>query len=381
MKNTQYVAKTLAGLEQVLADELKELGASSVSVNRRSVYFEADDLLIYKANLYLRTALFVLKPLKKGKVTDKDSLYQLASTINWEEIFGPDKSLVIHAISNSEQLRHSKYTALVVKDAIVDRFRERFGLRPSVDRENADIHIDVHLIDNFCTISLNTSGKPLFIRGYEKQTGEAPINDLLAAGIIKMSGWRYDQALYDPFCGSGTILIEAAMQAANIPAGIHRQGFSFMNTLNFNRKKWKELLEEAKAHITTPSLNIYGSELDSQTFKKLESNIRRSRLTEYIKVKNEDFFNSKYRQQNGVIITNPPYGERLKLDDIEEFYYELGKRLKFEFYHNKTHIVTGSKAGLRRLGFRYDKKENLINGKIPVDLISFMIFPDRKEQD
>jgi len=379
MKSNKYVAKTLAGLEQVLADELKQLGATNISINRRSVYFESDNMLMYKANLYLRTALFVLKPLNQGKVTDKDSLYSLASTIKWEEIFGPDKSLVIHAVSNSEQLRHSKYTALVVKDAIVDRFRERFGLRPSVDRENANIHIDVHLINDYCTISLNTSGKPLFIRGYEKQTGEAPINDLLAAGIIKMSGWRYDQAFYDPFCGSGTLLIEAAMQAANIPAGIHRQGFAFMNTLDFNRNKWKEIFDEAKANITSPSLNIYGSEIDEHTFKKLESNIRRSRLTGYIKVKHEDFFKSKYRQQNGVIITNPPYGERLKLDDIEEFYYELGKKLKFDFYNNKAHIITSSKSGLRRLGFRYDKKDNLINGKIPVDLISFMIFPDRKD--
>jgi putative N6-adenine-specific DNA methylase len=380
MENIRFVAKTLAGLESILAEELIALGATNVLPHRRSVSFSGDKQTLYKANLWSRTALYILQPITRGRVQNKEDLYQLSASVAWEEIFGPDKSIIIHAVSNSLTLRHSKFTSLVVKDAIVDRFRKRIGLRPPVDRENADIYIDVHLMNEQCTISLNTSGKPLYIRGYEKQTGEAPLNDLLAAGMLSLSGWTHDQALFDPFCGSGTILIEAAMKASNIPAGIHRPGFSFMNFLDYNRREWIAIRNEALTHQKEVALNLYGSEIDEPTYKLLESNIRRSKLSHLIKVQNEDFFNSSHKQENGIIITNPPYGERLKPDDIINFYSEIGKRFKFFYPNNKVCILSSNIQGIKNLGFRYNNDGDFLNGKIPVRLISFSVYPDSEIQ-
>lgn len=374
MEIKQIVAKTMAGLEPILAEELEILGAKNISVRRRSVYYEGNNELIYKSNFWLRTALNILTPIKKGRVNNKEDLYKLIYKIEWESYFGPDKSIVVHSFSTNKELSHSRYVSQLAKDAIVDRFRKRIGLRPFVEQDDADIYIDVHLVDSICTISFNTSGKPLFYRGYEKQNGEAPVNDLLASAMVSKSGWTADKELFDPFSGSGTILIEAAMKAINMPACFHRSSFSFMNLNDFDRRLWKSIREEGRDLQTPKELKIFGTEIDEPTFKKLESNIRRCRLKQYIKVENVDFFEAKHRQNDGYIITNPPYGERLNQDNVLELYSQLGQNLKFNYDSNNVWILSSSTMGIKKLGFKHRKMGLYYSGKIPVHLINFSIY-------
>ena len=324
--NFYMLAKTMHGLEEVLANELKDLGAQSVKIQKRAVSFKGDNGFMYKANLNLRTCLRILKPIKTFQAKDEKELYENILKMNWSRYLDVNKTFATHATTTSEVFSHSKYASLLVKDGIADFFRNKYGKRPNVNPKDPDISINLHVNKHTCTISLDSSGESLHKRGYKVNTIIAPMNEVLASGLILLSGWNKKDNFHDPMCGSGTILIEAAMIANNIPANIFRNSFGF--------EKWKdydaELFEKIKDVSLNKEIEFKGNITGGDNFQKAvricRKNIENALMFENIKVKNEDFFETKINE-NTFVIFNPPYGERIELG-INEFYKKIGDSLK-----------------------------------------------------
>ncbi|MDD3685430.1 MAG: THUMP domain-containing protein [Bacteroidales bacterium] len=375
----KIVIKTLFGLENLLVHELEQLGIGDVEVLNRAVQFNGSLADIYKCNLHLRTALSVLAGVKIGKVTNQDQLYSFVKGIRWDEYFDCSKSISVNAVTNSKQLNHTLFIAQKTKDAVVDYFRDKTGNRPDVDVKNPDIKINVHLMDDVCSIYLDSTGKPLYIRGFDKEIGEAPINEVLAAGIIQLSGWDKKQCLYDPMCGSGTFLTEAYMYAANIPAGLYRDDFCFTNWKNYNVELWDKTVKEAKDRIVSPEALICGSDIDFANVQLCRSNLAKLSLDNNIKVSAIDFFESQPPAEDGIIITNPPYGRRLQEDDLNKFYKSLGDKLKFDYAGFTAWIISSEMSALKLIGMKPDKRFVLFNGQLECRLNKFSIYKGSKK--
>lgn len=379
-KSHEFIAKTFYGLEGVLAKELLQLGARDIEELNRAVKFSGDLGFLYKANLCLRTALRILMPLRTFKVRNEQQLYDNIQKINWSEYLGIDKTFVINATANSDNFTHSHYVSLKVKDAIVDQFRERYGKRPSIDKERPDIRIQVHISDLDCTVSLDSSGESLHKRGYRIETNNAPINEVLAAGLVLLSDWDQNSDFIDPMCGSGTIVSEAAMIARGIPANIHRKEFAF--------QRWMEYDEELFDVIVDSSLNkergfdgrILGSDKAFSAFKKSERNIEHALLEDFIKLEKKDFFGSSKPEDSkrGVLIFNPPYGERQE-KDLEEFYKNIGDTLKHGYPGYSAWVITSSMEALKFVGLRTSRKIKLFNGPLECRYVNYQLYDGSKK--
>ena len=362
IKYEKYVAKTLFGLESVLKEELIELGATNVKELKRAVSFEGDKELLYKVNLWLRTALRVLVPFASGVAKDEEELYQGIKEIEWEEIIANNKTFSVDCILYSKFFTHSKFCALKVKDAIVDRIMEKTGDRPNVDRDTPDYRINIQIIDDKVNISFDSSDRSLHMRGYREESNEAPINEVLAAGLVALSGWKGETALLDPMSGSGTILIEAAMKAKNVAPGLSRSFFGFENWSDFDEVLWEKLVDQAKNAQNDFAGSIIGRDKNMRNVRLAERNAKNANVDGCIKFERQDFFKSK-SAENVTLIFNPPYDERIKLED-DAFYDKISDTLKANFKEAKAWIISSYMEGLDDIEIKPTKVLKLYNATL-----------------
>ncbi len=376
------IAKTLFGMEDLLEKELRELGASAIEKGVRNVTFEGDNGFMYKANLCCRTAIKILKPIKSFNVFNEDDLYKKVYEIAWEDYMEVNGSLAVNATVFSEQFTHSQYIALKTKDAIVDRFRDREGTRPDVDLDHPTLRINVHIDRNICTISLDSSGESLHKRGYKLSATLAPINEVLAAGIIMLTGWKGQCDFLDPMCGSGTFLAEAAMIACNIPPNLNRDEFGFETWPDFDVELFELIEASAIKKIRDFHFKIYGYDLDEIAIQKTKENIKNANLEEFVSVKVQDFFKSKKEDEEKYlhIIFNPPYDERLAIKNIEEFYGNIGTTLKHGYPGSQAWMITSNMEALKNVGLRPSQKIKLFNGKLESKLVKYELYSGSKKQ-
>ncbi|MCK9255313.1 MAG: class I SAM-dependent RNA methyltransferase [Bacteroidales bacterium] len=379
MMSYTIVIKTLFGLEDILKSELEDLGILNIEVLNRAVQFQGSLSDVYKCNLYLRTALNVLVKIKSGKISNQNQLYEFVKKVQWWDYFDYKNSISVNSVSNSKQLNHTLFVSQKTKDGIADAFRDKFGLRPSVDTKNPDIKVQVHIIDDFCSLYLDSTGRPLYIRGFDKRIGDASINEVLAAGIIKLSDWNKKDCFYDPMCGSGTFLTEAYMYAANIPAGFFRDDFCFTNWNNYNVEIWTKLHEKAKREIIQPEAMIIGSDIDKDSIKLAKENLFKLSEKNNVKFVHKDFFDTTAPATNGILITNPIYGKRLKTENINNFYKKIGDKLKFEYTGFTAWIISSDLTAIKLIGMKPDKKLQLFNGNLDCRLHKYSIYKGSKK--
>ena len=381
-ENTDFkmVAKTFFGLEEILADELLKLGAKKINIGVRNVSFYGDKGFLYKANLSLRTAIRILKPIVVFDVNDEKELYSSFFNFNWEDYISVDNTFAIDSVLNSDFFTHSLYVSQKAKDGIVDRYRKLFKTRPSVDSINPDLKINIHIRNKCCTVSLDSSGKPLNQRGYRSQTNIAPINEVLAAGIILLSEWDLESDFLDPMCGSGTLLIEAAMLATNYPPNIKRSNFSFKNWNDFDLDLFVTITKSVLSKIKPFNNKILGFDKSPSAISKCNQNIINAGLEDVISISKEDFFRSKKDNDDYLhIVFNPPYGERLRID-IELFYKKIGDTLKTNYTNSCTWFITSSLEALKYVGLRPSRKIKLFNGKLESRLAKYEIYSGSKKK-
>ena len=372
----QYLAKTLFGLEGVLAQELKELGATDIVPGARHVTFSGDKKLLYRANYELRTAIRILQPIYTFKTKHENHFYAKMYEFDWMKYFDMEQTFAIDGVTQSRYITHSKYLALKAKDSIVDQFRSRFNERPSVDVRDPDIRFNVHLSrENVCTVSIDTSGDSLHKRGYRKDTVEAPINEILAAGLVLLSGWKRDRAFLDPMCGSGTIAIEAAMLAKNMPPQKQRKiPFGFIKRKDFDADLWNEVKREADEKIGDFEHDVLGSDKDFDAVSIARFNAGYAEADDVVTFSRRDFKLAKAPADSGVLIFNPPYDERLGVADVDAFYKSIGDALKKNWTGWDAWIISSNMGALKRLGLRASSKQNLFNGKLECKLVKFEMY-------
>lgn len=377
--NFKMLAKTLFGFEELLAKELRDLGAMDVRTGVRSVSFYGDTGFMYKTNLSLRTAIKILKPFASFKVRSEEELYKEVYKLPWEKYLSATDTLAIDSTVHSEQFSHSLYISQKSKDAIVDRFRDKFGKRPSVDLDFPSLRINIHIEKEFCTVSLDSSGQSLHKRGYRTATNIAPINEVLAAGLLLLSGWDGQSDFLDPMCGSGTILIEAAMIACNIPPNLNRKEFAF--------EKWKDWDEDLFEKIEASALNkvrdfhfsIKGYDTAPSAIHKAKDNIENASLSEFIKVEQQDFFETeKTTERHLHMLFNPPYGERLSVN-MPVFYKAIGDTLKQNYPGTEAWFVTSNLEAIKHVGLRPSRKIKVFNGSLESKLLKYVIYEGSKK--
>ena len=369
------VATTIFGLEEVLATELRNLGAQHVEIGIRNVSFSGDKGFMYKANMALRTAIRILKPIKRFKVFDEDDLYKKLQQIDWERIMSVESTFAIGAVVNSKNFTtNSHYISLKSKDAIADYFRHKYHKRPNVDVKHPDVKIHVHIQKDLCTVSLDSSGDSLHKRGYRNLTNIAPINEVLAAGLVLLSGYTGDCNFIDPMCGSGTILIEAAMIANNIPANINRKEFGFEKWSDYDEDLFFTIQDSLLKKIRTCHFKIMGFDKAPSAVTKAKENIENANLSDFIGVHHVNFFNS-VKEVFGptTILFNPPYGERLDID-IQEFYKKIGDTLKNGYPDCTVWFITSNLEGLKYVGLRTSKKIPLKNGDLDCRFVRYDMY-------
>ena len=375
MENTfTLVAKTLPGFEQLLAEELAALGAENINILYRAVSFDADNALMYKANYCLRTALRILKPIHTFVARNELMLYKKIFEIKWHEIFGIEETFAIDAVVSGNYFTHSQYAALKVKDAIADEFRQKYGARPSVDTENPDLRINIHIDNEKVTLSFDSSGDSLHKRGYRKAVDKAPMNEVLAAGLIKMTGWKGDKNFVDCMCGSATIPIEAAMLAMNIPAGYFRESYGFMKWHDFDEKLWKEIRQAADDEICDCDYEIIASDHSAKAVQIAKSNIQGAHLSHDITLLQQDMFEMTPPEAPGILLINPPYGERLEEKDIVNLYKNIGNTLKRNFKGYEAWVISSNIEVLKLIGLKPSKKIEVYNGSLDCRFYKFEIF-------
>lgn len=372
------IAKTMAGLEDVLAEELIGLGANNLEIGKRMVSFEGDLALMYKANIQCRTALRILRPVYEFKAKTTDDIYKKVKAMNWFEHLTEDSTFAIDAITFSDYFTHSKFVAYRVKDAIADYFMQRTEKRPSVNVENPDLLINFHIAHDKCTLSFDSSGESLHKRGYRVAQTEAPLNEVLAAGMILKTGWRGGSDFIDPMCGSGTLLIEAAMIAMNVPPGIYRQNFAFEKWKNFNADLFETIYNDDSGEREFKH-KIYGSDISSEAIAIAAKNVKNAGLDKSIDLKVMPFESyTEAPSENAILVTNPPYGERIKPEDLFGLYENIGERLKHVFMGYSAWILSYKKECFDKIGLKPSKKIQLVNGSLQCEFRKYDIFAGKK---
>ena len=369
-----FVAKTLYGLEKVLAEELITLGASNVEPVNRAVLFKGDRELLYKVNYCSRTALSVLMPISEFRIGSKDDLYKKGSGIEWDSLMEADDTFSIVPVVNSPHFDHTGYAGLILKDAIADYFRKKYGRRPSVDTKNPRIVINLHISNNLVTVSVDSSVIPLFKRGYRKEQTTAPLNEVLAAGILLISGWNASAPLTDPMCGSGTFPVEAGLIACQIPPGRFRQFFGFMQWKDFDKELFDKVRNQADSGIRKSPVKIFGSDISEEAVQQAETNISGAGLREVIDLKVSDFKDLKPINENGFLFLNPPYGQRLQPDDPEQLYAMIGSALKHNYPGHTAWLITSDKDSLKKVGLKPKEKHILFNGALECVLLKYELY-------
>ncbi len=371
----QMVAKTFQGLEEVLRDELIALGAENVEVGKRMVQFEGDLALMYKANICCRTALRILKPIVKFTASDPDELYDAVREINWEKYMGPDSTFSIDSTVSSADFTHSKFVTYRVKDGIVDHFNDICGSRPSIRLQGADLQLNVHISENRVTISLDSSGEPLSKRGYKVENTEAPINEVLAAGIIMLTGWKGDCDFADPMCGSGTFLIEAALIAANINPGIYREKFAFETWEDFDEALFEEIYNDDSGERDF-AYKIYGGDIDPEAVKIARRNVKSAKVESMVDLSCRSIEEWTDNAPEGVLVTNPPYGQRINPTNMtaQALYRTIGTCLKSNFEGWNAWIIGLEDGFMKDIGLKPSVKYPLLNGGLECTLNEYVMF-------
>lgn len=373
----RLIAKTFHGLEEVLFKELEQLGAEEIRVLKRAVSFVGDKALLYKANLHLRTATRVILPIHKFSAKDTDELYKGIQEIDWSEYISPKDTIAIDSTISSEDFKHSQFVTYRVKDAIVDQFFYKTGDRPSVRVVNPTLRVNVHIDKNTCTVSLDSSGESLHKRGYRVGETAAPLNEVLAAGLILLSEWDKKSNFIDPMCGSGTILIEAALIAYNIPPGLYRKEFGFQKWKDFDEELWDDIYnEETEVEFDG---DIIGADISDKAMEIAEANIRNAGLIRKIKLNVTPFQQFIPPAKKGLLITNPPYGERLKPKDLEGLYAMIGERLKHHFSGYDAWILSYSQECFNSVALRPSRKVTLFNGPLECKFQKYSMFEGKKK--
>ena len=369
----EIIAKTFMGLEPVLAKELTQLGANDVQIGRRMVSFKGNKELLYRANFQLHTAIRILKPIKHFKALSADDVYEGVKDIEWSEYIGIDKTFAVDSVVFSEEFRHSKFVAYKVKDAIVDQFREKTGQRPNISISNPDIRLHIHIADDQCTLCLDSSGDSLHRRGYRQESVEAPLNEVLAAGMILMTGWHGETDFIDPMCGSGTLLIEAALIARNMAPGLFRKEFAFEKWPDFDRDLFDEIYNDDSQEREF-NHHIYGYDVDIKAVNTARLNVKAAGLSSDITVEEQDFKNFTQPKNKSIMVTNPPYGERISTPDLLGTYKMIGERLKHQFTGNEAWILSYREECFAQIGLKPSIKIPLFNGSLECEFRKYQMF-------
>lgn len=377
--NFRMVAKTLFGFEEILAKELRNLGAGNVVEGVRNVSFDGDVGFMYKANLCLRTAIKIIKPIHSFSVRNENELYRKIFAFDWREYLSVDRTFSIDTTVNSENFSHSLYVSQKVKDAIVDKFRDTDGKRPDVDVKHPDLRINIHIQKEHCNVSLDSSGRSLHQRGYRTATNIAPINEVLAAGLLLLSGWDGQCDFLDPMCGSGTLLTEAAMIACNIPVNINRKEFAFEKWDDFDQELFEKILESSLKKTREFHHKIVGYDKAPSAVRKAIDNIENANLTEYITIERKNFFDTeKFTDNHLHMVFNPPYGERLSLD-MENFYGSIGDTLKQKYPGTDAWFITSNLEAIKYVGLKTSRKIKVFNSHLESRLVKYIMYEGSKK--
>ena len=372
------IAKTFEGLEEVLARELRDLGAEDIDLLKRGISFTGDKRLLYLANYNCRTALRILVPVSSFRASTEAMLYDGVRAIPWEKWLDFRGKFAVDSVISFSPFSHSGYVSLKAKDAIADRFRDKFGKRPDVSTSDPDLRVNVHLFKEECTVSIDSSGASLHLRGYRKVQTEAPMNEVLAAGIILLSDWDRKAPLIDPMCGSGTILIEAALMAGKVPSGYYRPLFGFERWKDFDNRLWEQVKRECEEQIVEPSVPIRGYDRDEKAIEASLSNIEEAGVENFVKVEKGDFNTTPPPYPGGFLLTNPPYGERIKVEDLKLFYKELGDVLKKNYAGYTAWLLGSDQEALKFIGLRPSRRIKVMNGPLECRLVKFELYKGKK---
>lgn len=375
----ELIAKTFQGLENVLAKELTDLGANNIQIGRRMVSFTGDKALMYRANFALRTAIRILKPIKHFKAMSADEVYEAVKAIDWLKYLNNETSFAVDSVVFSKEFRHSKFVAYKVKDAIVDFFREKTGSRPNIRVSNPDLQLNIHIAENDCTLSLDSSGESLHRRGYRQEAVEAPLNEVLAAGMILMTGWHGECDLIDPMCGSGTIPIEAALIARNIAPGVFRKQYAFEKWADFDQELFDAIYNDDSAEKEFEH-KIYGYDNNRNAVEIATKNVKAAGLTKDIEINLQDFHKFTQPAEKSIIITNPPYGERISTPDLLGLYRMIGERLKHQFQDNEAWILSYREECFEQIGLKPSLKIPLYNGSLECEFRKYQIFSGKYKE-
>jgi len=373
-----YIVKTMFGMEELLAAEMRDLGALDVETGRRFVSCRGDIELMYKMNLWLRTALRVLAPLAEFIARSPDELYLKAKKLDWHKLFSVDQTFAIDANVQSEEYRHSHFASLKLKDAIADHFNEHLKKRPNVDTDNPDVRIHLHIFQEKISISLDTSGRSLNQRGYRMSGGGAPLNEVLAAAMILLTGWKGEKDFYNPMCGSGTLALEAAMIAANLPPQHLNCEFGFMSLLDFNNEIWNKVVEQGKAATRQLTCRIFASDIDRSQVSLTDAHRKEASFEDLITIEECDFFDLKPLGESGILILNPPFGERMKEDELVLLYKRIGDRFKQAWPGFNAWVISSDFAAVKQIGLKPSKKIRLMNGPLDCTYNSYELFAGRR---
>jgi putative N6-adenine-specific DNA methylase len=367
-------ATTMAGLEPILFRELVALGAGQPEQHIRAVSFTGDLGFMYKANLCLRTALRVIVPIKEATVPNESALYSQIYRLHWEELIKPGQTIAVRSVANSDEFNHTLYVSQKVKDAICDRLRHKFDWRPNVDTKEPDHTINIHIHQNNLSVGINSSGKSLHKRGYRVDKGLAPMNEVLAAGIVQITGWDKRSTFLDPMTGSGTIAIEAALYAMNIPPGILREDFGFMNWPDFDEELYTTIYDACLNHIDDEAPVILASDLSPNMVRKAKKNIATAKMNDAIKCVTKDFFETEKPAERGVMVINPPYGERMDHEETDVFYKEIGDYLKSDYSGWDCFMISSELSALKSVGLRSSQRTILFNGSLECRLVKYEMY-------
>ena len=370
--------KTFYGLETILAEELKKLGGRNVEIKTRAVNCEGDLGFLYKVNYSARTALKVLVPIYEFKAFNEQKFYEKLTRFNWDDYMKINQTFSIDATVHSERFTHSQFMTLKMKDAIVDFFNRKYQKRPTIDTRNPEIKFSLHIDRDMITISMDSSGDPLYKRGYKRQQGEAPINEVLASGMLQIAGWDGKGNFLDPMCGSGTILIEAAMIAMNLPAQIFRKSFGFQNWKNYDEELFQKIKEFRINRIKEFTGKIVGYDIDNKMLNIARETIEIAEMEEVIEVKKQDFFESKKDLFPLLIVFNPPYDERITIR-YEDFYKKIGDTFKQGYPNTLAWMISSDLEAVKKVGLRPSRKVKLYNGKLETRFLQYEMYEGTKK--
>ena len=377
MDSEKFVAKTYAGLEEILKEELVALGATNCQIGTRAVEFEGDMAMMYRANYFCRYALRILWQVQEFTFRDNKQFYEQIFKFPAERLMDADNTLAFSVTMSGSMFRTPLFAAQLAKDAVCDRFRDKFDQRPSVDKESPDVQFHIHIYNNHAALFLDSSGESLHKRGYRVSTHPAQISEVVAAAMVKLSGWHGECDLIDPMCGSGTILIEAAMQALNIPAGFFREHYSFERWKNFDRRLWQRVTDEADINDDVP-VNFYGSDISARFLGMAEANVKAARLGDFIRLFRKAMRDTQPKRTPATLIFNPPYGERLDMDEIDEFYKEIGDSLKQNYAGCTAFIISSNMQAIKHIGLHPSKKTTLYNGALECKFLRYDLYAGKR---